>query len=83
MSAIDERLQQVETSYLPTISSALWIEDENQISIQLQGILNLPEVVLVQLFRDGKLSISRGEGGAEYTREGRWPINYLYEGNKE
>ncbi|WP_448546587.1 response regulator [Thalassotalea fusca] len=83
MSAIDERLYQVEKSYLPTISSALWVEDEHQISIQMEGILNLPEVVLVQLFREGKLAASKGENSTEHFREGRWPIVYQFEGNEE
>jgi len=82
MSALDERLIQIETSYLPAITNALWVEDDDQISIQIKGIKNLPDIALVQLFRDGDVVIERGENNTEYSRLGRWPISYLYEGQK-
>lgn len=79
MSALDERLIQIETSYLPAISNALWVEDDEQISVQIKGIKNLPDIALVQLIRDGDIVIEQGKDDTDYSRVGRWPISYLYE----
>ena len=82
MSALDERLIQIETSYLPAIANALWVEDDEQITVQIKGIRNLPDIVLVQLIREGNIVIDEGKDTTEYSRLGRWPISYLYEGQK-
>ena len=82
ISAIDARLNQIETSYIPTIGSALWVEDETQLEVQITGIKNLPEVILVQLSQDGVLRIQRGEKSSEYIREGRWPILQAFDGSQ-
>ena len=82
ISALDERLIQIETSYLPAISNALWVEDDDQISVQIKGIKNLPDIVLVQLIRDGEIVVEQGKDNTDYSRMGRWPISYLYEGEE-
>jgi len=83
LSAIDERLQQIESSYLPTIANALWTEDLTQLEVQVTGIKNLPEVILVQLQQNDQQLFSKGENLSEYTREGRWPITYDFDGQAE
>ncbi len=79
MSALDERLIQIETSYLPAIANALWVEDDEQINVQIKGIKNLPDIALVKLIRDGETVIEKGQDDTEYSRLGQWPISYLYE----
>ena len=79
MSALDERLIQIETSYLPAIANALWVEDDEQINIQIKGIKNLPDIALVQLIRDEDIAVEEGKDNTDYSRVGRWPISFLYE----
>jgi len=83
MSAIDARLIQIENSYLPTIASALWIEDKAQLEVQLVGIKNLPEVSVVQLNVEQLLLFSQGNNQSKYIRERHWPINYEFDGSTE
>jgi signal transduction histidine kinase/CheY-like chemotaxis protein len=83
ISAIDARLQQIEKSYLPTISSALWVEDLVQLEVQITGIKNLPEVVLVQVKQEKQLLFNQGENHSDYIREGRWPIHYTFDSETE
>jgi signal transduction histidine kinase/DNA-binding response OmpR family regulator len=80
MSALDARLIQIETSYMPAISNALWVEDEAQLDVQIKGIKNLPDITLVRLTRDGDIAFELGEDNKEYSRQGFWPITYMYEG---
>jgi len=79
ISALDERLIQIETSYLPAIANALWVEDEEQINVQIKGIKNLADIALVQLIRDGDITNEAGKDLTDYSREGRWSVSYLYE----
>ncbi len=83
MSAIDARLIQIENSYLPTIASALWTEDQAQLEVQLVGIKNLPEVSVVQLKVEQQLLFSQGKNQSKYIRERHWPINYRFDGSTE
>lgn len=80
MSVLDERLIQIEASYLPAIANALWVEDDEQISVQLSGIKNLPDIALVQLIRNGEVVSNLGVDDTEYSRVGRWPVSFEYEG---
>ncbi len=82
ISAVDERLSQIETSYMPAISNALWVEDDDQINVQIKGIKNLPDIALVSLIRDGEAVVELGEDNTDYSRKGFWPINYVYEGEE-
>ena len=82
MSALDARLIQIETSYMPAIANALWVEDDAQIKIQIKGIKNLPDIALVRLIRDGDIVVEQGQDNTDYSRIGRWPISYLYEGQE-
>jgi len=82
MSALDARLIQIEKSYLPAITNALWVEDDEQINVQIKGIKNLPDIALVKLIREGEIVIEQGRNDTEYSRLGQWPINYLYEGQE-
>lgn len=46
---VEKGLSQIQSSYLAAIVNSLWIYDETQLRIQLQGILNLPSLEHVQL----------------------------------
>lgn len=49
VSAIDERLSIIETSYASSLSRSLWALDQNLLQVQLEGILSLPDIVFLQL----------------------------------
>ena len=55
MSALDERLIQIETSYLPAIANALWVEDDEQINIQINKHINKHTYYRTNLSRSSRL----------------------------
>jgi PAS domain S-box-containing protein len=77
---VEEGLSQIESSYLAAIINSLWIYDETQLRIQLEGILNLPSLEYVQLVgEDSKVIIYLGMQHASHrvlTRE--FPLHYSY-----
>ncbi|MFK5968562.1 MAG: ATP-binding protein [Candidatus Marithrix sp.] len=46
---IEERMQQIKTSYLQSIVSSVWVYDEELLEIQLEGILKLPDMLYLEV----------------------------------
>lgn len=49
ISLVDERMRVIETSYMSSLSRSLWSLDQKLLHIQMQGILNLPDIVHLKL----------------------------------
>jgi len=49
LSEIDNRLQQIEISYLASLTNSLWALDDEQIDTQMQGILALPDIEYLEI----------------------------------
>ncbi len=67
VSAVDERMSVIETSYMSSLSRSLWSLDQKLLSVQMQGILNLPDIVHLKLriFPDSDIEI--GEKSTEIS----------------
>jgi len=80
IKSVEEGLSQIQSSYLAAIINSLWIYDETQLRIQLEGILNLPSLEYVQLIgEDAKVIIYLGKQQPTHrvlTRE--FPLRHLY-----
>ncbi len=46
---VEDSLSQIESSFLQPIASSLWNLDEEQIKVQLEGIMNLPSMQYVEV----------------------------------
>ncbi len=77
---VEEGLSQIQSSYLAAITNSLWIYDETQLRIQLQGILNLPSLEYVQLIgEDDNILIHLGTKQLSIRALTRvFPLSYQY-----
>lgn len=57
----DNALEQIRSSYQDSISYSLWSFDRRQLETQLQGIMNFPGIIHVQLNQDGQVLYSSGD----------------------
>jgi PAS domain S-box-containing protein len=57
---IDERMQQVEDSYLPSVVENVWVVDHERLNTLLAGITRLPDFVFAEIRVDGKAVVSHG-----------------------
>ncbi|MDD5228506.1 MAG: diguanylate cyclase [Methylococcales bacterium] len=58
---IEKEMQQIEQSYLSSLTNSLWQLDDQQINIQLQGILALPNVGFIAIIEgDNKTLYEKG-----------------------
>jgi signal transduction histidine kinase len=69
---IEHRIDQIESSYVNPIALSIWTFDKDQYEAQLNGILNIQDIVYVKIFtEDGKEFISKGtyQADTKLTRE--------------
>jgi len=72
---IENRILQVKVSYLDPIKNSLWNFNETQYKIQLEGILNLEDVVYVELRGPkGKKITSQGQYQQQKTIQKQFPL---------
>ncbi|MGI0116369.1 response regulator [Zooshikella sp. RANM57] len=80
VSAIDDRIKQVESSYIPIITASLWVEDEEQLDVQLSAIHSLDDIEYIAIIRNGEVTISQGTPSSDYTITKKWSIEQDYNG---
>lgn len=78
---INSILRHIEVSYVPSIVNSLWILDEPALRLQLEGILNYPEIVFLEIRHDGMESISVGIRQTESVMIKEFPLRFSDEGD--
>ena len=84
VSALELQFDQISTSNLDSVAERLWARDENQLRLQLAGILRLPDMRAVEV-RDARsagepLVISLGQKSASSAITREYPLIYSVRG---
>ena len=82
LNLIDQGLNQIERSHLPSITNALWAEDEKQLELLLAGISELPNVASVAIWQENTIRLSINKSDAKYAKRKGWAINYGFNQTK-
>lgn len=82
LASIDQKLHQLEGTFLASVSASLWVVDTAQINTQIKGIYQLPYVDSVTLEDGTKVIASAGRVESEHIITHQWPITHAL-GNKE
>ncbi|TPQ34863.1 hybrid sensor histidine kinase/response regulator [Bradyrhizobium guangdongense] len=84
VSAIETRLDEIGRSYLGSLGESLWNLDQNQIRLQLNGILRLPDIRSVEVReiadRPNPIRIEVGETTTRAAIERDYPLTYVVAG---
>ncbi|MCD6304561.1 MAG: hybrid sensor histidine kinase/response regulator, partial [Planctomycetes bacterium] len=72
---IERQFRGIENSYLPAMSGTLWQLEMEQLQIQLDGIMRLPDMQYVEV-RTDREKISSGSPKAGRVIRRTYPINY-------
>ncbi|MDE1461809.1 bifunctional diguanylate cyclase/phosphodiesterase [Spartinivicinus poritis] len=81
ISAIDERLRNIERSYLTAIGEQVWNYDIDTLNGLLEGIAQLPDISSVKFVaEDGAEYSKQNTGGVRYPKAKTFKINYEVEG---
>ena len=57
---IDKSFSQIKTGYLNSISQAVWVVDETQIALLLNGITRLPNMAFAEIYHENEIISSTG-----------------------
>jgi PAS domain S-box-containing protein len=86
VGVIETRLDEIGRSYLATLSESLWALDQNQLQLQLNGILRLPGIRAAEISevidRPGPIHIAVGERSAHASIVREYPLDYMIRGTK-
>jgi PAS domain S-box-containing protein len=86
VSGIETRLDEIGRSYFGSIGESLWKLDQNQLELQLNGILRLPDIRAVEVSeiadRQNPIRIAVGKRGAGSVIARLFPLDYVVQGAK-
>jgi len=86
VSGIETRLDEIGRSYFGSIGESLWKLDQNQLELQLNGILRLPDIRAVEVSeiadRQNPIRIAVGKRGAGSVITRIIPLDYVVHGAK-
>jgi PAS domain S-box-containing protein len=83
VSAIEQRMSEIEKGYISSLAEGLWQLDRKQLELQLSGIASLPEVTYAAVIESGNggqpLVVATGAEGAGAVVRREVPILYAAE----
>ena len=86
VSVIETRLDEIGRSYLGSIGESLWNLDQNQLELQLNGILRLPDIQAAEISeiadRPNPIHIAVGTRGPRSVITRQYPLDYVTQGGK-
>ena len=86
VGVIETRLDEIGRSYLGSIGESLWNLDQNQLELQLGGILRLPDIQAAELReiadRPNPIFIAVGKRVASSIMTRSYPLDYVTQGVK-
>ena len=86
VSVIETRLDEIGRSYLGSIGESLWNLDQNQLELQLNGILRLPDIQAAEISeiadRPNPIRVAVGKRGTRSIITREYPLDYVVQGAK-
>jgi PAS domain S-box-containing protein len=86
VSLIETRLDEIGPSYLGSISESLWNLDQNQLELQLNGILRLPDIQAAEIGeiadRLDPIRVAVGKRGPRSVITRLYPLHHVMQGAK-
>jgi len=79
LNNIDNQLNSIEAGYRDSLEHSLWVDDRDQLILQMNGILNLSDIKYVRINIGETEHISVGEKLEKSYIEKRIKLNYKYE----
>ncbi|WP_372769456.1 response regulator [Pseudoalteromonas sp.] len=82
LNVIDQGFAQIEKSHLPSVTNALWAEDEKQLELLLKGISELPNVSSVAIWQDNTNRLMVHKTKTKYAKRKSWAVDYRFNRTK-
>lgn len=77
LQRLDQRFNNIETSYIPSMATSLWDFNKSLMEQQIKGIADLPDIVYVKVITDlGSTYVVGDENNTVQQLFRQYPINY-------
>ncbi|PSV46335.1 response regulator [Photobacterium indicum] len=76
LASIDERMTQIEGSFLSSLTASLWVEDRELLLTQAEGIMHLPSIHYLSITDSDGTVIQLGSELQEYKHEKVWEMQH-------
>jgi len=83
VSSINQRLDEISDSYADNIATRVWVANQQELDIALQGIIRLPDIEYVRIYEDSQLLSEMGVKPATDSIDREYPLTYLFRGKLE
>ncbi len=81
VNGIEMQLDQIRGSYSQSLASSLWVASRQDLQLQLEGILRLPDMQYLEIVSDTNTAIATaGAPLAGQTVMREFPLNFIYRG---
>ncbi|WP_051957745.1 hybrid sensor histidine kinase/response regulator [Desulfobacter vibrioformis] len=80
IKSIQKTFKQIESSYLQSLSTSLWVIDRQQADILLNGILQLPDIQHLEIWQDKQLFSSAGKPEPDSIIQHEFKLVHTYKG---
>ena len=86
VGVIESRLDEIGRSYPDSLGESLWNLDQNQLDLQLKGILSLPDVQSVEIreiaSRANPVRLALGQRATRSVIAREYPLDYVMQGGR-
>jgi len=86
VGVIESRLDEIGRSYPDSLGESLWNLDQNQLELQLKGILSLPDVQSVEIreiaSRPNPVRVALGQRATRSVIAREYPLHYIMQGGR-
>jgi PAS domain S-box-containing protein len=82
INSIEKSLDQIEASHLEGIIHSIWVSNQHQLQIQLEGILELPNMQYIEIRESSGQSFSYGSLDTTNTISRDYALYYTYRGER-
>jgi PAS domain S-box-containing protein len=82
LQLIDSQLNQIQNVHIRSIAGSLWLLDEKSVQIQVDGILQLPDILYLEVSDGKRIWTSSGDKPVEKMILREYPLTYLHLGQE-
>ncbi len=80
LEEVDIKLEEIETRHLQSIINSMWVTDYALVEMQLEGILQTPDIQYIVVSRQGKNIITVGTPKSDKIVSRDYPLEYFFKG---
>lgn len=77
---IENRFDQIETVYVPSLANALWKTDKQELMLQLSGMIRLPDMQYLSVWENGQVIAESGVPEKNNILTRSYPLQYEHRG---